>query len=952
MANVAFKRGLSANLPVGNAVDGVFYLTTDTNRLYVGNNNKQLVDLNRYIKTVASVSALYPSAGVDKGGLAAGDFVWIADTNMLLVCVNPNGQTLTQVWTQINPPDTDSDTKVTGLTLSDSVDATNNKITITLTLDQTTTTVEGGKTYTSPAQLKQEIEISKEELKSILDTSVGIEPTLISGGGAKITPIGEGSNDAEFVNLKQGENITITVAGNDVTISAKDTKYDLMTESSTTTGIVVLHAQDETGDDRVTFQSGNDAIAVASDDSGNVTYTHKAYSTTGTTSTATDKTPGHGGKFTVIDGITADKGHVTGYTTKEITLPSDNNTTYSISAANVTANQKSKVTLTAGGTGSGTDNIYFAAGEDLTVNTSGSVGNETITYTHKDYGDLSASNSSASGAETAPAHGGKFTVVDAITASNGHITGYTTKEVTLPADNNTTNASADVSVDGGDVSITVTDSNGGNVTDTASNVLYHKITIDGTETTVYNQSSLGSFYSASKVDEKLNAVDAMTYKGTVGTGGTVTELPVTNVKVGDTYKVVTAGTWGTHACDVGDLLIAVGTESDGVITFDTLNWTYVPSGDDTDTHYDISVGGAADAAILILGNNVTEDEDTVTFVGGTTIEVAPDTTDSTITIKHENVTRSNASTTDKPIHGGTFTAVKSVESNAQGHVTKVVTTTVTLPSDNNTTYTHAFNADNQLVLTGVNPSSSDPVSFIAGNDIVLTADTTGDTSLTIAHEAFTTTAAATADADPLTHGGTFTAITAITADNGHVTRYQPTKFTLPSDNNTTYSLDLGGAHSITLNGSDGSSDKVSLGEGTGSVAGNYIQLSDDVDTQTINIAHKAYTATTLGSTETTNTSLAHGDSLTAIVGVTRDSGGHLSGVKTRTFTLPSDNNTTYDLSGSVTQKMANSSATVTTTLTSSNPAGTDNVAFDITSNSLEITANSSAIAINMVWGTF
>jgi hypothetical protein len=86
--------------------------------------------------------------------LAAGDFVWIADTNMLLVCVNPNGQTLTQVWTQINPPDTDSDTKVTGLTLSDSVDATNNKITITLTLDQTTTTVEGGKTYTSPAQLK------------------------------------------------------------------------------------------------------------------------------------------------------------------------------------------------------------------------------------------------------------------------------------------------------------------------------------------------------------------------------------------------------------------------------------------------------------------------------------------------------------------------------------------------------------------------------------------------------------------------------------------------------------------------------------------------------------------------------------------------------------------------------------------------------------------------------
>lgn len=951
MANVAFKRGLSANLPIGNAVDGVFYLTTDTNRLYVGNNNKQLVDLNRYIRTVNNISALYPSTGVDKGGLAAGDFVWVADTNMLLVCVNPNGDTLARVWTQVNPPDTDSDTKVTGLTLSDSVDATNNKITITLTLDQTTTTVAGEKTYTSPVQLKAETDISKEELKSILDTSVGIEATLITGGGAKITPIGEGSNSAEFVNLKPGENIIINVVGDDVRISAKDTKYDLMTESSTTSGIVVLHAQDETGDDKVTFQSGNDALEVKSDDDGNVVYTHKAYN-----SAASAVVDGgvltHGGEFTAVTAITTDKGHVTKYQPTKFTLPSDNNTTYSVSAAEVTENIKSKLVLTAGGTGSGDDNIYFAAGEDLTVNTSGSAGNETITYTHKDYGDLSASNSSASGAETAPAHGGKFTVVDAITASNGHITSYTTKEVTLPADNNTTNASADVSVDGGNVSITVTDSNGGSVTDTASNVLYHKITVDGTETTIYNQSSLGSFYSASKVDEKLNAIDAMTYKGTVGTDGTVTELPITNVKVGDTYKVVTAGTWGTHACDVGDLLIALGTESDGAITFDTLSWTYVPSGDDTDTHYDISIGGAADAATLILGNSVTEDKDTVTFVGGTAIDVTPDAADSEITIKHEDVTCSNTSTTDEPIHGGTFTAVKSVESNAQGHVTKVVTTTVTLPSDNNTTYTHAFNANNQLVLTGVNPSSSDPVSFIAGNDIVLTADTTDDTSLTIAHETFTTAAEATANGGALTHGGTFTAITAITADNGHVTGYQPTEFTLPSDNNTTYSLNLDGAHTIALVGSDGSSDKVALGESTGSVAGNYIQLSDDDETQTITIAHKAYSATTLGSTDTADASLAHGDSLTAVVGVTRDSGGHISGVKTRTFTLPSDNNTTYDLSGSVTQKVANSSATVTTTLTSSNPAGTDNVAFDITSNSLEITASSSAIAINMVWGTF
>ena len=35
MANIMFKRGLQANLPQ-TAVDGSFYLTEDTQRLYVG----------------------------------------------------------------------------------------------------------------------------------------------------------------------------------------------------------------------------------------------------------------------------------------------------------------------------------------------------------------------------------------------------------------------------------------------------------------------------------------------------------------------------------------------------------------------------------------------------------------------------------------------------------------------------------------------------------------------------------------------------------------------------------------------------------------------------------------------------------------------------------------------------------------------------------------------------
>jgi hypothetical protein len=42
MANVLFKRGPQANLPSGSnqfIQDGAFYLTTDTNRLYYGENS-------------------------------------------------------------------------------------------------------------------------------------------------------------------------------------------------------------------------------------------------------------------------------------------------------------------------------------------------------------------------------------------------------------------------------------------------------------------------------------------------------------------------------------------------------------------------------------------------------------------------------------------------------------------------------------------------------------------------------------------------------------------------------------------------------------------------------------------------------------------------------------------------------------------------------------------------
>jgi len=71
-----------------------------------------------------------------------------------------------------------------------------------------------------------------------------------------------------------------------------------------------------------------------------------------------------------------------------------------------------------------------------------------------------------------------------------------------------------------------------------------------------------------KIDGLLAAANAMIFKGTLGTDGTVTELP-TSHNAGDTYRVITAGTWAGKYCEVGTLIICT---TDGTTANDD-HWT-------------------------------------------------------------------------------------------------------------------------------------------------------------------------------------------------------------------------------------------------------------------------------------------------------------------------------------------------------------------------------------------
>lgn len=76
--------------------------------------------------------------------------------------------------------------------------------------------------------------------------------------------------------------------------------------------------------------------------------------------------------------------------------------------------------------------------------------------------------------------------------------------------------------------------------------------VAGTNTT---QIATTAFVKAA-VDAMATAVDAMRFKGTLGTGGDVESLPASHKK-GDTYKVIKAGTYAGKACEIGDMVVCI-----------------------------------------------------------------------------------------------------------------------------------------------------------------------------------------------------------------------------------------------------------------------------------------------------------------------------------------------------------------------------------------------------------
>ena len=174
---------------------------------------------------------------------------------------------------------------------------------------------------------------------------------------------------------------------------------------------------------------------------------------------------------------------------------------------------------------------------------------------------------------------------------------------------------------------------------------------DGTNNIASSDSGIYSYINK-KIIDHLAQSDALKYKGTLGVEGKVTELPTKDINNGDTYKVITSGTYAGKTAKLGDLFIALYTPSDGVNPA-KYTWELVPSGNEQETFIKVQ-------QVLETGNQDKVLSGTVEFTGA-----------NGITVRYVENTDSS---TGKIVIAGTGSQTESDLGDLKGRVTNLETT--------------------------------------------------------------------------------------------------------------------------------------------------------------------------------------------------------------------------------------------------------------------------------------
>lgn len=692
MANVSFKRGLQADLPNSNIVDGAFYLTTDTNRLYVGGANNKLELLNQSIKFYTYDQVFREDSTVPK---VEGQFYYLSDKNILCTFAktktHPDGE-----WVQINPDHNDNTlVYVSGLNVTkiDSAEGDTKKLTYTINLNQEKKeSSDGGATPYGNA-ITASFEINSNDLNKIAsNVSVGLESKAIDNetNGFVLKNSGGGADDSKAVQIKGGDNVTISRAedGN-ITITATDTNttYDLISPIGSTN--IMLNGGD-TGEAPTIKLLGDDKIIVNGESAGQIAFSHATSGAAGDYNATNNYDSTNVNKIKVPKFTVDATGHISNASLTEITLPEDKDTTYEITNIDVvgtegkTGKGKLSISLTDnnGGTKStvSTDDVLY---HEITID-----GKQYKKYNQESLGDFYSTSKVDELITKAAAKMNAMTY-------KGVVNDVKFGQIEGPQNGDTYKASADFTINE-------------RLVKEGDLVIYNGVDLDAGKP---NASDWDIVPSGNDIDSQFSL-----QLQKIGDEKKQTALALRNTTINEDAGVIeVAGNKGiTTIIENGKLIIAHATESNAagtvgqntnlapgaggiikvpIITYDeqghiksaTDNEIILPPDKDT-TYTILTEKHGSDAAVKLkeIGTETSGESPTAVFKAGTSIVL--DASSNGITIKHADPDPNAPSTSYGPNatgqvgYGQTFKVPK-FSKDAKGHIVSVENVDITMPSE-------------------------------------------------------------------------------------------------------------------------------------------------------------------------------------------------------------------------------------------------------------------------------
>lgn len=306
------------------------------------------------------------------------------------------------------------------------------------------------------------------------------------------------------------------------------------------------------------------------------------------------------------------------------------------------------------------------------------------------------------------------------------------------------------------------------------------------------------------IDNKIAVADAMIYKGTLGTDGTVTKVPANGYKVGWTYKVITAGTYAGIKCEVGDMLIAINNGPVSGTTVVNADWTVVQA------NIDGAVTGPASATaghIAVFDGATGKVIKDGTYTIATSVPSNAVFTDTKVTSVDNHYKPANGTTligtAGSPVTAG-GKVITGITADSSGHITDIITGTIpAAPTLSGLGGVGTINASGTAPLT-LSASKSSTTVTISGS----VAEMTAATSNTAGAAGIVPAPDAGKQAAFLRGDGTWA---------------------FPTDTNTTYVFANGTDGSFTVTPRNGGSQKVLIGKpATAGTADNATQVKNSL----------------------------------------------------------------------------------------------------------------------------